>query len=249
MPGAEPISAVTGADGAAALRCAVILAAGLGRRLGGRAKAALQLDGLSLLERLVHALHGAGLQSVGVVIGPYAEQLLPLVQRCGARPLRCPQVVGQLPPQGWPLAASQRLAVAQHLQHTPAQGLMLLLADLPLLTQPDITLLQQAWVRRDASVQALRPVVAGVHGHPLLLAPSALRAIAAQPATLGIRDWLQQLPPQALQALPSDRPGYVTDLDTPADLQALRRRLWPRPLCWPPANAADAPTPQGPGPG
>ena len=49
---------------------ATILAAGLGRRLGGRPKAALQIGDRSLLERLVNALRAAG---IAVVILAHEE--------------------------------------------------------------------------------------------------------------------------------------------------------------------------------
>ena len=60
---------------------AVLLAAGLGTRLGGQPKAALRHPaGGTLLERSVAALHAAGVADVRVVLGPYRERLLPLVQ-------------------------------------------------------------------------------------------------------------------------------------------------------------------------
>ena len=58
---------------------AVILAAGVGRRLsslaGGRPKALLDVEGTSLLERSVHALAGAGFGECVVVTGYRAEMV------------------------------------------------------------------------------------------------------------------------------------------------------------------------------
>lgn len=102
---------------------AAILAAGLGQRMGGRPKAALQVGGVSLLERLVSALRGAGVDDTAVVLGPYPQTLVPLAQRCGVRVFHAPPHM--------PLAASQRLAVQAQTAHAPGHDMLVLLADLP----------------------------------------------------------------------------------------------------------------------
>lgn len=205
---------------------AVLLAAGLGRRLGGVPKSVLHIDGRSLFERLVGALRGAGIDDIGAVIGPYADVLLPLAQRCGVRVIRSPVVDA-------PLAASQRLAVQDHLRHhLPGRALLLLVADLPLLAREDLVPLLQAWAQRAPGVQARMPVVGGVRGHPVCLSWAAVQAVAEQPPGQGVRDWLAQAG-GAVQAIVTDREAHITDLDTPADLEALRRRLWPLPVEWP----------------
>ena len=86
---------------------ATILAACLGLRLGSRPKATLQIGGISVLERLVAALRGAGIQAVSVVIGPYRDQLLPVIAHCGAHPVEHRQ-------SGASLVDSQRLALDAH---------------------------------------------------------------------------------------------------------------------------------------
>lgn len=204
---------------------ATLLAAGLGRRLGGVPKSALRIDGQSLFERLVQALRQAGIDDISAVIGPYADVLLPLAQRGGVR------VVEQAVPEA-PLAASQRLAVHHHLQHRPGRDLMLLVADLPLLGGEHIAPLLRAWARRPAGVQAQVPVVHGVRGHPVLLSWAAVQGVAAQPPARGVRDWLQGAG-EAVQILPTDSNAHTTDLDTPEDLARLRERLHPLPVVWP----------------
>ena len=206
---------------------AILLAAGLGRRLGGVPKSALRIDGLSLFERLVDALRQSGIDDIGAVIGPYADRLLPLAQRCGVR------VVWQGVPDA-PLACSQRLAVQEHrARQMPRlqRDLLLLVADLPLLTDADIVPLLHAWRARPPAVQALVPVVDGVRGHPVCLSWEAVSAVDRLPPAQGVRDWLAGAG-DAVQRLVTDRVAHVTDLDTPEDLAALRRRLWPRSVDW-----------------
>jgi CTP:molybdopterin cytidylyltransferase MocA len=76
------------------------------------------------------------------------------------------------------------------------------------------------WRQRPSALQALRPVVGAVPGHPIILSASAVACIAGLPVELGIRDWLRAHPAQ-VQAWPREDPAYVTDLDTPDDLQRL----------------------------
>jgi choline kinase len=66
---------------------AVILAAGLGRRIAalsnGRPKALLEVNSKSLLEREVEAVAGAGFHQVFVVTGYAAEEIRPVLSRLG----------------------------------------------------------------------------------------------------------------------------------------------------------------------
>mgnify|MGYP002776190060 CR=1 FL=1 len=224
---------------------ATILAAGLGRRLGGRPKAALQIGNLSLLERLCNALRAAGIGQIRIVLGPYPETLLPLAQRCGL----------QLLSHGRPetgLIESQRLALQAHLAQSQAQGqrqdLLLVLADLPWLQADHVRALLEHWQRRSAGIEAQMPLVAGVRGHPVLLSWQAVGQIATLPPDAGIRDWLEDHT-GLIGPFISQQRAYVTDLDTPADLarleQAVRpeRVRWPAPWGQPPTARACAPGP------
>lgn len=204
---------------------AIILAAGFGHRLGGRPKAALHVDGISLLERLVNALRGAGIDEISVVIGPYQETLLPLVRRCGAHAL----VHDRLDTQ---LVESQRLAVQTHVDRWSGRDLLLVLADLPLLEAADIRLLLDAWQRRPATIQAQMPLVDGVRGHPLLLSWSATQQLAATSELMGIRDWMNRHH-DLVKPFITEQRAYISDLDTPHDLAALKILFRPQLVYWP----------------
>lgn len=204
---------------------ATILAAGLGQRLGGRPKATLQIGGISLLERVVAALRGTGIQKVSVVIGPYRDQLLQLAAYCGAS-----AVVHQKPNAS--LVDSQRLALEKHSASFANHDLLVVLADLPLLSAADVSPLLALWQRRAPSVHALMPVVDGVRGHPLLLSGHAVAQMSVTASHLGIRDWLRSHP-EAVQVSHSPRRAYVTDVDTPDDLTALQAFGQPAPVVWP----------------
>lgn len=213
---------------------ATILAAGLGRRLGHRPKSALLVGGTSVLERLVGALRGAGLQTVSVVIGPYAETLLPIVHRCAARPLQHGQALSSL-------VDSQRLALQAHVDQGDGGELLIVLADLPCLNHTHIQPLLKAWQQRGAHIHAQMPIVNGVRGHPLIVTTHAARQVLATPPHLGIRDWLARHPEQ-VQTVATSEQAHVRDLDTPDDLAALQADCQPLSVCWPALwDQADSP--------
>ncbi len=207
---------------------ATILAAGLGRRLGRRPKAALRIGDSSLLERLICALRAAGCETVGVVMGAHAPVLEPLAIRCGAEVFKHSRTDPEL-------IDSQRLAIERHVGVRPGQDMLLLVADLPLLTGQDITTLIEVWRRRGSVMLVQIPVVNGVRGHPVILAWDAVEQIHRTPFHAGIRDWMR-VHSDAVALIESDRVGFVTDLDTPEDFAALRAALHPTPVTLPPAS-------------
>lgn len=229
---------------------ATVLAAGLGRRLGNRPKATLEIGGRSILARLAAALREAGIEDISVVVGPYREALLPLAAACGLRVVAHPQPDTRL-------IDSQRLALAAHVagaghdagandgpRHAGAD-LLLVVADLPLLAAAHVAPVLQAWRQRPAGIEAMMPLVGGVRGHPVLLSWQAVRRIVTTPRDLGIRDWLAAHP-AAVEPFPATDPAYITDVDTPADVDRLRTLVHPATVAWPaPLRAAEAPQSAG----
>lgn len=205
---------------------AIILAAGHGSRLGGRAKPALRIDGVSLLERLAQGLRDAGVAPIRAVIGPYAGLLAPLAQRAAIEPL----------PHARPdttLADSQRLALREHARVHPGHDLLLVLADLPLLDGRAIADLLAQWRACAPGTDSLRPRVDGAPGHPLMLSAAAVRSANLLPPGAGLRQWLASQGGRHAMFDSGNR-AYVTDLDTPDDLRALRQTLAPARVDWPP---------------
>jgi len=196
-----------------------VLAAGLGRRMGSCAKPALALGGISVLERLTAAFRSAGCEHVSLVLGPYRDALMPLADRCRASPLLHTLAEPTLPD-------SQRLAIKDHVSSHAGRDLMLVVADLPLLTASHVRSLLAAWQHRPAHVDALIPTVDGAPGHPVVLSWQAVSAIHAQPPSAGVRDWMAAHA-ASLWRWPCADAAYVTDIDTPEDLERVRAAFAP----------------------
>ncbi|MEN9890447.1 MAG: hypothetical protein RLY78_742 [Pseudomonadota bacterium] len=237
-----------------------VLAAGQGQRLGGRTKAALHIDGRSLLARLLEALRqGAQPATLGVVCGRdraawetlqrelhasahtpvptlhHPDHALPTLGHSRQWALRWQLGAHLDQPLGPPFRSEARHDPSPAGSPATAQTpeLLLCVADLPRLQAADVAALCRAW-RADPQrpFDALRPVVAGRPGHPVLLSARAARVLAAAPPETGLREALQAAGLR-LSVLALDSPGPVTDLDTPDDLQALRA-AWPQAdIRWP----------------
>ena len=194
-------------------RLAVVLAAGAGSRMGHRPKGALRVNGRPLIERTLAALRGAGIEDVVVVLGEHRDALWPLLQGLAVPSVFNPQAMSA------GLTSSQRLGLQQMRPEHP--WVLMALADQPLLAAPDVQALIDAFDQRPQGMQALYPEVKGQPGNPVLLSRCAVEEILRQPPDFGCKDW-RQTQRTRVMAWPTDRPCYVTDLDTPQDLDQLR---------------------------
>jgi len=192
---------------------AVVLAAGAGSRMGHRPKGALRINGRPLIERTLAALRGAGIEDVVVVLGEHRDALWPLLQGLAVPSVFNPQAMSA------GLTSSQRLGLQQMRPEHP--WVLMALADQPLLAAPDVQALIDAFDQRPQGMQALYPEVKGQPGNPVLLSRCAVEEILRQPPDFGCKDW-RQTQRSRVMAWPTDRPCYVTDLDTPQDLDQLR---------------------------
>ena len=192
---------------------AVVLAAGAGSRMGHRPKGALRVNGRPLIERTLAALRGAGIEDVVVVLGEHRDALWPLLQGLAVPSVFNPQAMSA------GLTSSQRLGLKQMRPEHP--WVLMALADQPLLAAPDVQALIDAFDQRPQGMQALYPEVKGQPGNPVLLSRCAVEEILRQPPDFGCKDW-RQTQRTRVKAWPTDRPCYVTDLDTPQDLDQLR---------------------------
>jgi molybdenum cofactor cytidylyltransferase len=193
---------------------AILLAAGLSSRMGRVNKLALPVDGEPLLRRTARTLCAAGLNEVLVVLGhgaPHAEQMLAGLP---VRTLRNPDYrVGQMS------SVHQGLAALGG----PCAGVMVCLADQPLLTTADIRRIAGAFVT-ECPRPVLVPIWRGRRGNPIVMGWEQRDAILAGGRNLGCKRLIEKHP-ALVWPLPMDNDHCVFDLDSPEDYQRLRFRL------------------------
>ena len=194
---------------------AVLLAAGEGARLGGRAKGAIEVEGEPLLLRGLRILSEVGVDEVVVVTGHYQSELAPLLTQ--ARSLFDDDVFVEAaqPVAEHSQADSLRLGVASLSSEVDAA--MVLPVDMPALTSEDLVALIGAYKHADAAIEFVGPTVGTRPGNPVLFSRRIASQIARGEGDFGSGAWRHQRPDWLLE-WQTDNLHYVADIDTPEDL-------------------------------
>ena len=194
----------------------VILAAGAGRRIGGRAKCLLEVQGQSLLERLARSVRGLGLHTPVLVLGHHAIDIQAhLAQWPGHLMPR--QVVNPAPEDD----PASSLHLGLRALDADVQAVMVLLADQPLINAADIGAVLGVFQRRPPGCQVVLPVVNDVPGHPVIFDAAVRADLLAAPGT-GLRQW-RAAHPETTMPWAVVNPHYTLDLDTLNDIETLVR--------------------------
>lgn len=182
---------------------AVILAGGRATRLSGVDKVAIEVGGRSLLRRAVDAVAGAE----------------PIVVVGAKRPMGVPvRWTVEQPPGGGPLAG---LVAGMAAVPPEVDEVAVLAADLLGVTTDTVTRLRAALrAEKNAAGVVLVDSAGRLQWLIGVWHPTALRrALPNRPHGLSLRHSLGTLPASAIPA----EPGETDDLDTPEDLDRLRR--------------------------
>ncbi len=205
---ASPVREVVVAQDGGARVTAVVLAAGLGRRMG-RLKLGLALGGKPLLQHVVDAALASVADEVLAVVGHQADELQALVPAHD----RLRMVLN--PDYATGQSASIRAAVAALSADTDA--VLFLLGDQPTITPAIIDAVVHAFRARRAP--AVQPVFRGTPGHPVLFARSLFPELLGVTGDEGGREVLRRhLTDREAVPLDCDAPG---DVDTAADYERL----------------------------
>jgi molybdenum cofactor cytidylyltransferase len=183
----------------------LVLAAGAGTRFGGRKQLA-ELDGRPLLEHALRAMTAAPVERVVVVLGALVEEVTATVDLHGAEPFTC---------ERWDegLAVSLACGLAQL---SACEAVVVTLGDQPRMSPDAISRVIDA---RDGDAAAVRATYAGTPGHPVLIERELFESFRNVSGDHGARNLL--LSAQVLD-VPCDDLGGGEDVDTPAELNALR---------------------------
>lgn len=184
-----------------------MLAAGEGRRYGG-AKQLAELEGLTLLEHVIDSAWSVpALERIVVTLGAHAAAIRARVDLSGVE-------VVDVPDWDEGQAASLRAGAAAL---DAVDAAVILLADQPRVTPQVITgAIDHLGPRYDA----VRTTYGGAPSHPVVLGRRVLDALGDLRGDTGARELLDRFRVRAWEA------GHLcdpTDIDTPDQLEALRR--------------------------
>ncbi len=192
----------------------VVLAAGAGSRMGGVAKCLITVEGETLLQRLLRAVHGLAPVQTVLVLGHHAQAIRQSLQVTAPTQ---PVTTVHNPEPGDSPASSLRLGLLA--LRPEVDTVMVLLADQPLLDARDLGRALAAFADRSPAQRIGWPVYLGEPGHPVLLQTDLAREWLAQDHA-GLRAWAMHRP-QQVAPWRTDSPHHTQDLDTPDDLVRL----------------------------
>ena len=189
----------------------VILAAGASERLGS-CKALVDIAGASPLERLLRAGEGLGCRAPLVITGPDHDRIRAAT----------PAGVEVLENPDWAAGRTGSVQLAQRAR--PGRALCLAPVDVPRVPRAVFVELARAWERAgDPPLGWLAPRTDdGRYGHPVVLGAELLARGASLAPDTPLRTLREQAEP--LLGVPVSGREILEDLDTPSDLERIRRR-------------------------
>jgi molybdenum cofactor cytidylyltransferase len=187
----------------------IVLAAGGGKRFGGLKQVA-ELGGRPLLDHALETMRAVpAIERIAVVLGAEAEKVRARVDLSGTEIVVAPD---------WEdgIAASLRAGIAAL---GDADAAVVTLADQPLVTRQAVAAVLD---RLDGPVTAVRATYGGAPGHPVAIKRALFPEVAQLRGDLGARDLLEA---HRVVGVECGHLSRAADVDTPADLDALRRSV------------------------
>lgn len=190
----------------------VIVAAGMGSRMGGVAKALLQLDGRSFLQSISDCLQAAGVEEIVVVVGePHGQET-----HAEARRLNLQIVENAAPELG--MASSVAIGFGFARNNFAADRCFLWPVDLPRVKVQTLQVLAEHGTSRSIAL----PVYNERGAHPVLVGRDFWPELAAcTHAEQGARTVFRKHS-DAVRRINVDDRGVAMDVDSPKDLQGLQ---------------------------
>jgi molybdenum cofactor cytidylyltransferase len=189
---------------------AVVLAGGYSRRMGAF-KPLLPFGSTTVIERVIATIHEAGVETVRVVVGWQAEQLIPVLAR-----RRIPWVRNERFEDG--MFSSVQAGVRS--LPSGLRAFFILPGDMPLVHPSTLTQLIAAWDAQPGGI--VYPCHEGKRGHPPLIASAYLPEILRETLSGSLRELLGRHANIARDIEVTDA-GILLDLDTPEAYRASLR--------------------------
>lgn len=190
---------------------AIILAAGLSRRMGERNKLLLPIDGKPMIRHVVETYLAAVDGQVCVVTGFEADRI-----EAALAGLQIQIVHNANYQAGQPFSVRSGLLAAPHARH-----LLIGLGDQPQLTTSDLCALMSAHLVADIEKISI-PVQQPTRGNPIIVPAGLCARLLADQANPGCGKFTRANPELA-QHIPMSQPGFFSDIDTPAAFAAFEQ--------------------------
>ncbi len=195
----------------------IVLAAGDSTRMGTPKALLPDEDGRPLVARLARTFQAAGIDEVIVVTGAAHDAIVTALER--DRWSATPVVVRNPDPARGQLSS---LWVGLDAAERPTlDAILMTLVDVPMVKAATVRAVIEAWRRGRPPI--VRPAVGERHGHPVLFDRAVFDELRRAPLADGVKA-VVHAHAAALVNVNVDDEGCVTDVDTPADYDALVER-------------------------
>lgn len=183
---------------------AVIAAAGIASRMG-EFKPLLKFGNMTIIERIISTLKGAGIEEIVVVTGSNAKQLEDFLKHQGIVFLRNEEYLTTHMLDSAKIGFRYLKGRCDKIIFTPA--------DIPLYTQETVKKLLQT------GAEAAYPVFQNKKGHPLCLSEKIIDNILTYKGEGGLKGALKQL--KQVEEVPVEDQGVMFDIDMKMDYEKL----------------------------
>lgn len=187
----------------------MILAAGESRRMEGRVKALLLIDGESFLERIINSMSNADIGELVVVLGADHEKIEAEVN------MMCARIVIN---KNWEQGQLSSLRAGINNLSSSSEGVLFTLVDHPLVKVSTYVELAERWKEKKENI--VIPSYRGRKGHPTIFPRRLYRNILEGEYQLGARNIIKNEGSSVL-FVQVDDPGVVQDIDTIEDYRRL----------------------------
>jgi molybdenum cofactor cytidylyltransferase len=189
---------------------AIVLAAGMSRRMGDINKLHLDIHGTPLLRQTIKTLLEAKIENITVVLGYEADITQQLIADLPVKTiLNVDYEEGQMTSVHCGLSS-----IANDIE-----GIFIVLGDQPYLQKKHIQDLCEAFSKRPNG-DVVVPFYKGKRGNPIVISKTCRDSILLGKRNLGCRRFIEKNPELVFQLEMNDA-AIVSDLDTPEDYQQL----------------------------
>lgn len=193
---------------------AVVLAAGMSRRMLGPAKCLLPLGGKPIIRHIVERLIRVSELSSCLVVTGHNRSGVNVALFCDDPPLLNVQLVHNRDYEAGEMLSSVQTGLRA--ARDSGDAMMIFLGDQPTFGPETVRALIRAWCNATPRPRVILPVYRGKHGHPILLDAAGIDEILALPAGATLKDYTSRYVRQTID-VPVNDATILDDIDTPQD--------------------------------